>query len=165
MVIVEGPDGAGKSTLCANLKRDSIVDEILPSPKLSKGDLGVLTWNYFREYGGNKRIAVDRMLFSELVYGPLLRQKIVFSPKQFIELMDMLLYQEYNPVVFCLPTNLNFKRDENPEVIAKSYDLHRRYQFMSDIFTNLKHFNFKPCAFRYDWEDPKSYPALLEFLR
>lgn len=106
MIIVEGPDNAGKTTLCNALAiemKKSVVHS--PNHKDMLGD----TDNWYLwilkslAAADNPDIIYDRHpLISEQVYGPLLRDKNVFS-----EGVGLVLYEAFlrkSPlIIFCCP--------------------------------------------------------------
>ena len=83
-VIVEGPDGSGKSTLIASLMARFPQLELFPSYKHVEQDL---TIEQYIDLGLSPDGPVyprlhDRFFYSELIYGPILRGKISISPQK-----------------------------------------------------------------------------------
>lgn len=163
MIIVEGPDGAGKSTLCQMLKNAGEVDTILPSPRITaKGDperMKYETERYLRLHGDNNRIAVDRYLFSEMAYGKVLRGKSVFSQGDYLHKLVQLMLKG-SVVIFCLPDKLIFKPNESPVVIEKVNSIRQEYEKM------IQHQALaSPLTYTYRWDEPEAFQNLITFLR
>lgn len=118
MIIVEGPDGAGKSTLIKNLGFERIrlksirggVGGVLVD---GKGD-GLYGWGgtdhavlaYSKQIvkAEGRNVAFDRFHLSEIVYGPLLRPE----QRPELEIHDLLnlnhhIRVKHIPVILCLP--------------------------------------------------------------
>jgi hypothetical protein len=159
MIILEGPDGAGKTTLGQKLLDDGVITKLLQSPARTRGRVPLLdqTLRYMRLHRKDHHTAVDRFIFSEMVYGPILRDKCQFSKQNFMSALQELIHSKC-PIVFCLPglENLTFKKDESPFVLNKighiyhSYETH--YKSISASYTR---------ALRYHWKDPDSYRNLV----
>lgn len=111
MIIVEGPDGAGKSTLIAKL------NHLRLQVKSLRGGLGGTTragWAlqgepavraYIRKVheGLGKEAAYDRFHLSEHVYGPILRHHQEL-PDAEMHMLNNYLRHAQIPVILCLPT-------------------------------------------------------------
>lgn len=162
MIIVEGPDGSGKSMLCKLLEAACVVSKILQSPRIAaKGDperMKYETYRYLRLYGENNQVAVDRFLFSEIVYGRILRGKSVFSNEEYFNILITLL-QNRSFVIFCMPDKLNFKEDENPVIIERMADITKGYEKAIQAQTFASH-----RTYIYKWDVPHAFDDLLHFL-
>jgi hypothetical protein len=163
MIVIEGPDGAGKSTLGSQLFERKKIVKLLPSPRLIvKGRTDMLfseSQKYLRMWGPNNWVAVDRFLFSEMVYGPILRKTSIFERGQYLMLLADLMSLN-SPLIFCIPDKYNHKEDEShfvkqnmPEIIAKYKDLR---DSVSAIYQNV---------YTYDWQKPDAWDNLMKFLR
>jgi thymidylate kinase len=116
MIIIEGPDGSGKTTLINRLNFDrrrlkSIRGGVGGTRFNGSGD-GVAGWGgndpallaYTRKVieAGTAPIAYDRFHLSERVYGPILRAKQELSDGD-LELLTAFLRETRVKVVMCLP--------------------------------------------------------------
>lgn len=89
IIIVEGPDGAGKDTFINNLAKLTGVKKIRGSSfEISQmGSEGMLDkWKEMLLCGEN--IIINRFFYSNAVYGPMFGYPTI-SPEQFIELNDL----------------------------------------------------------------------------
>lgn len=163
MIIVDGPDGAGKTTLCHKLVQDGTVAGYLESPSRTKGKLSFAeqTNRYLFSYI-DRNLVVDRYLFSEMVYGPVMRGHCVFRNKDFFEILSTLI-EHRNPIIFCLPESvkhLNLRLEQMPGVVEKIPEIFLRYQNYYSLVARMY-----SGVFAYDLNSPTSYFKVKEFLR
>lgn len=162
MIICEGPDGSGKSTLTQMLEAANVIDKVLPSPRIAaKSNTARMkyeTERYFRLHGQNQRIAVDRLLFSEMAYGPVLRGNSTFSMNEyFTSLLE--IRQSGSFVIFCLPEKLNYKTNESPVIIEKMPMIRARYELMFKDFSHIY-----PRVVKYEWDKPRAFLDLIDWI-
>ena len=108
-MIVEGPDGAGKTTLLKKLSYDlGIPIKVWEEARNDMATTGVFR-RVFDTLAGEVRCGNDnrphlhdRLFFSELVYGRVLRGRIAFNPGQVRLIGDILRALEI-PLIFCRP--------------------------------------------------------------
>lgn len=148
MIIVEGPDGSGKSTLIKALNYQATRLKALRggvggTKSNGTGD-GIVGWGGLEQAVGaytdkvmemNEqpgKHAFDRFHLSEAVYGPLLRQKQELPPTSLLDLSRFLRHHHV-PVVLCLPpfevTLANVTREgrEKPPYQTEGF-LHMAYK-------------------------------------
>lgn len=106
MVIVEGPDGAGKTKLCKAISKHFDLEIVAPQ-KNGQMPIVPVRNRVYRALGkavqGHKPAKIyDRLYLSELVYGHVIRGETAFSEpeKAFI---DKVILSLGCPVVFCIP--------------------------------------------------------------
>lgn len=125
MIIVEGPDGAGKSTLVEMMTRKLLLPQ---APRVVSKDaqamVDIKAWVEENVKGGFQRTIFDRhRLVSEFIYGPLLRRKQEegFDDIEWVNEMLFRLYALRPIIVYCLPplgeVKKNLKNDENNRVV------------------------------------------------
>lgn len=135
MIVVEGPDGAGKSTLVQKMIEAFGLEEFPTSEgdrdnmykhTISRGYIGL---EEMVSPSGNKTLVFDRWYFSELVYGPLWRDGYcAFTPTQ-QKHFDQVIRAVQPPIIFCLPELSTVKKnveashqlDKVSETIEKIY--------------------------------------------
>ena len=107
MLIVEGPDGSGKTTLIQRLSQDL---KIPIAPKVVASDMTPLTdlarWTEENTAQGFQRLMFDRhRLISEPIYGPATKAKQDprFSDLGWLQEQMMLFYNARPLIVYCLP--------------------------------------------------------------
>ena len=96
-IILEGPDGSGKSTLAKKLRSAfgyPIHHFSYPKTKYEKENLAKIYRKFLSEHDD---VIIDRMWYSTLVYGPIMRGKSEVTLAQ-----SMSLEIEYKPlVIYC----------------------------------------------------------------
>lgn len=146
MIIVEGPDGSGKSTLIKNL---DLVPRRLKSIRGGLGGVkadgtgdGTAGWGgtdpalkaYARkvlQYEPESLMAFDRFHLSEVVYGPILRGHQEMTEGD-LALLSSFLRHRHIQVVLCLPpfevtlANVNQNGRERPSYQTEGF-LHQAY--------------------------------------
>lgn len=162
MIVVDGPDGAGKTTLCTMLARDGIVKGTLESPGRTKGKLTLheQTMRYLGQYV-DRNLVVDRYLFSEMVYGPIIRKYCAFSNREFFSILTTLIHHK-NPIIFCLPESpmhLNLNLEQMPGVREHIEEIFNKYVEYSNQVARIS-----GLSFRYDFNNPMSYERAKAFI-
>lgn len=119
MIIVEGCDNTGKTTLIQKLKERFPQLEVVPKWTGPRGPGSMKKmWDHMMTYltrnpDETKYLVFDRFpLISELVYGPVIRKHIEFSREQ-IEQATELLKKHFPLVIYC-------RRD--PEAILANFE-------------------------------------------
>lgn len=177
MIIVEGPDNSGKSTLIKQLRSELKLNEI---PRVGHGpangpkDLWERTYQIIDAVTKSKSrwVILDRFtLIGEDIYGPILRhvnlwdrmpqEKIKFW--RAVNLLDpFIIYcrppkdvitDMKNHIIKPYDTPEHVRRvNQKQELIIHAYD---------NYFANWKPYNF----FRYNYKDPESYNQLKFLLK
>jgi len=165
MVIVEGVDNTGKTTLIDNLCRDlPLLNRIPKTPGPAPEEV---MWAFSKEYLGKPINQTRNMIFdrfhtlSELVYGPVIRGKIALSPDKVAWINDHL--KLHRPLlIYC---NRPIDR------ILSSFDEREQLEGVKDKIENLQlgyEGIIQSMSFdwftRYDYEQD-SYPELLAFVQ
>lgn len=131
MIIVEGPDGAGKTTLIKQLQAEFNI-EVAPRvvTKNAEAMVDLKAWVEKNLTDGFQYQIFDRhRLISEFIYGPLLRkeQEPGFSDLTWAYMSLNRLYNEVSPVIiYCLPpletVRANIMADHENAVVANHVD-------------------------------------------
>lgn len=107
MIILEGPDGAGKTQLARRLSTDlniEIEPRVVQSDMTS--DIPLAEWAYAQMQEWPRKIIYDRFTtISEFIYGPLYRGDVRpgFDLKSTFTMLTR-MFEEANPVVvYCMP--------------------------------------------------------------
>jgi thymidylate kinase len=142
MILIEGPDGAGKTTLAHELSKRygfSIAGTRGPSEDVRERVYSALG----HAVAGDKPVVIyDRLFFSELVYGSVLRGKVMFSNRE-EEYIKRVLAALKCPIIFCIPNikviDSNLEQKEHLEGVRENIgEIHRRYM---NLFTETTGMN------------------------
>lgn len=141
MIIVEGPDGAGKSTLVKELKEEYGFVEGLRGTNDRKLLYTVTrsdTYNALSQAvrGDGPPIIWDRLFFSEMVYAPIVHRDCEFSLHEQKFVGDVLESLEC-PVIVCRPpfevVQINAAKDEQMDGVNENLrGIYQRYETECD---------------------------------
>lgn len=99
--ILEGPEAAGKSTLAKQLSEMHNAEIIhFDKPKTEAEKLAMFDM-YVRTIYDNDNIILDRCWYSEMVYGPIMRDKSYISVAQMHELEELMLRNHGGILIHC----------------------------------------------------------------
>lgn len=90
IIIIEGPDGSGKTTLAETISRQTKYPIIHRSKPESEEEKKIMMGEYLQVIKSNKNAIFDRCWYSEMAYGPVMRDASVISYPQMYELEEML---------------------------------------------------------------------------
>jgi len=136
LIVLEGPDGAGKTTLAKTSKHLEYI-HFGPPPKGKLGawhqyyDLLVDLWDKPRPGG----VVIDRFIHGEMIYGPLLRGGTDLTWGH-IRMLERVLMGMSAELVICLPPNDTVFRNwatSKDELITDPEDLLRTYDFYLEL--------------------------------
>lgn len=172
MIIVEGPDGAGKTTLIKQL----IEATGLPvAPRVVSKDAEAMVdlkrWTEENIKGGFQPLIFDRhRLISEPIYGPVLREKPEpgFDDVEWFHAMLAGLYLDVCPIiVYCLPpwpvvwANI-MKSEDNRVFHGNPQGFRQIYQaYFNKAMTDQVLYS---SSFTYDYTEPQIAPVVLRYL-
>lgn len=89
IIIIEGPDGSGKSTLAELLHRQTGYTVLHRTQPKTEEDKQRMMEEYIQVIRAGKNVIMDRSWYSEMVYGPVMRNASVISYLQMYELERM----------------------------------------------------------------------------
>ena len=157
MIVVEGMDNSGKTTLVQQISSRFNI-QIQPSlgPPTPEKAFQILT-----EFILARDLRVyDRLVaFSDTVYGPPLRQRVVTDPTQWTWIHRILRTQPF--IIYCRPPTervLDFgDRGQMDGVVARAKQLLRGYD---SLFNSLEDFFGVGSYTTYDYTNPASEESL-----
>ncbi len=130
MIIVEGPDGAGKTTFVHKMQealRYPVADRVVDKATNALTDLQ--EWVENNLYSGFQGVIFDRhRLISEVIYGPLIRpgQNPDFMNRHWLTRSLQELYRIRPVIIYCLPpretVHANLTGDDDNAVPAPHID-------------------------------------------
>lgn len=156
MIIVEGMDNTGKTTLIKSLVKDLDLTHIKsPGPKDS---LASFSWVIESLKEKRKNIIYDRyFLISERVYGPVLRGEDVFGDYTF-DLVSLML-RKSPLIIYCRPPELTIKdwgdRDQMAGVKSQYSSLLTRYDWIIELIGEIA--CNSTLVHKYDYTDGCAY--------
>lgn len=137
LTILEGPDGAGKTTLAKSYKALEYV-HFGPPPKGRLGawwqylELLVDLWDHPRPEG----VIVDRFIHGELIYGPILRGETDLTWSH-IRMLERVLMGMNARLIICLPpwdiVKYNWQQRPEQELVKTEAQLWEIYQFYMQL--------------------------------
>ena len=109
ILIIEGPDGSGKTTLANQLKNQTGYTLLHRTQPKSAEDKARMMDEYTQMLKAGKNCIMDRSWYSELVYGPVMRDKSVLTFPQMYEL-ERLASKNGALIIYCTaPENILWK--------------------------------------------------------
>lgn len=92
IIIIEGPDGAGKTTLANYLSKQLGYPIKHRSKPKTEEEKQQMSQSYIDDIKSNQNIIWDRCFYSEMVYGPIMRDQSYISMAQMHEMEQMLKF-------------------------------------------------------------------------
>lgn len=90
IIIIEGPDGSGKTMLAEKISKQTKYPIIHRSQPKSEEEKKRMMGEYLQLVRSNKNCILDRCWYSEMAYGPVMRDASVLSYPQMYELEEQL---------------------------------------------------------------------------
>lgn len=160
MIILEGPDNSGKSTLAAKLHRDLGI-RVIHSIKPSENWTSKMVYEHcLKQIAPQTEVAIlDRVTaISEAIYGPICRGESALGNYQTEALLD--LWQRPYTVVYCRPDDETILDNQGREQMPGVLENHKRIIEAYDrMMEDLGRFAC-PYVIHYDWKDKTSYTRI-----
>ena len=100
IIILEGPDGAGKTTLANKLRQQTGFMILHRSQPKTEEDKRRMMDEYVQVLKSGKSCILDRCCYSEMVYGPVMRDDSVISyPQMYV--LEQILAKHGGLVIHC----------------------------------------------------------------
>lgn len=90
IIIIEGPDGSGKTTLAEKLSKQTKYPIIHRSQPKTEEEKKLMMGEYLQTIRSGKNMIFDRCWYSEMAYGPVMRDDSVISYPEMYELEELL---------------------------------------------------------------------------
>lgn len=127
IIILEGPDGSGKSTLAEKLAKQTgyiLMHRTKPNSDEEKKNMMA---EYLQVIKSGKNVIFDRCWYSEMVYGPIMRDETVITYPDMFEL-ERLLCRRGAILIYCT---------DKPDVLWERCKA-RGEDYITDILTHTK---------------------------
>lgn len=127
MIIIEGIDGVGKTTVASSLEQEGFqIHHLQYDEKNEQSFINLLIQD-------NGNLVLDRWFITEVVYGPVLRQYSRIDEKALKKLVDVYSKNKTKIIYLtALKEDLLYRRkdhQEDYELLEKYYyELHKRYE-------------------------------------
>lgn len=152
-ILLEGPDGTGKSTLANTLKERFGYEYIhLSKDDFDKGCDTDFFEKFYELIKCEDNIIVDRAIFSNIIYGE------VFNNGCISKTLADLIFSEFDWAIICLPhnkekylENFNMLKNEREEMFSNMTEVYDRFL---ELYLALQH---KYNVVRYDMFCDPSY--------
>ena len=162
MIIVEGADNVGKSTLVAQLLGLDPTLRFLDRPRFRPGQGETITHSYMRalfpldathDYTAQAHSIADRFLASECIYGELFRGGCRITPDEHLILRGILMQYDAQ-IVWCDPPNEAISKTwgEREQMYSESVSLSIAAAYRERIHEIFRGFP----VIRYDWTHPSA---------
>lgn len=103
IIILEGPDGAGKSTLAEKISKQTGYRLLHRSQPKTEDDKRLMMEEYMRVIESGENCVFDRAWYSEMVYGPIMRNESIISYPDMYRLERMLAHRGAL-IIYCTST-------------------------------------------------------------
>ena len=90
IIIIEGPDGSGKTTLAEKISKQTKYPIIHRSQPNTEEEKKLMMGEYLQTIRSGKNMIFDRCWYSEMAYGPVMRDDSVISYPEMYELEELL---------------------------------------------------------------------------
>ena len=90
IIIIEGPDGSGKTTLAEQLSRETGYPIVHRSQPKTDEEKKLMMGQYLQDLKAGRNVIWDRCWYSEMCYGPVMRDKSYITYPQMYELEEQL---------------------------------------------------------------------------
>lgn len=163
MIIIEGPDNSGKSTLGVKLSLDLRIP-LIHSEKPNPDWTPEQALEHATRQLKPRAVLLDRVyILSEYVYGPICRGRSALGELHPEALLD-LYYRNYL-IVYCRPSDKtildNRGRDQMEGVLENHHKIIQEYD---RLMTEIGIFGSN-TVIHYNWEEIGSYPKVLHACR
>ena len=166
-VVIEGPDGAGKTTLAADLAERYHLDTV--HTRAAPTVVDPLHY-YMRRFLNHPDTVFDRMALSECVYGPLLRGTNRLTADGY-DIFVNLLQRWHVPTILCLPPweTCQENSPHGDELINDDALFRRTYDrwVTAAMFLDVTTYDYTSDAVAsvYDVVDDSAFPQLERKIR
>lgn len=156
LVIVEGPDGSGKSTLIHKLVDEGMIQIVSPSRESETIFFDYLDLQIFARTEEFTAV-IDRSIFTEMIYRYLDKKE----PSTFDMLQMLTMFEKYNvKIVYCTNKDCFIKSiergEDNITTLEQSKKVQELYSYLMYLLENFTDID----VIEYDYEKDTVYDIL-----
>lgn len=160
MIIIEGADNSGKSTLGARLSKDlgvPLLHSVRPDPHSNEH----ACLRHSRDQLMPKHAILDRVYaISEPIYGPICRGKSSLGNRGEDAMLDLM--NRNHLIIYCRPHTATILRNAGRDQMEGVIENHQKIIDAYDrVFDDLSAFHSGKIIY-HDWKVKSSYPLLLQ---
>lgn len=151
IIIIEGPDGSGKTTLAEKLSRQTGYPVVHRSQPKTEEEKKQMLASYLGAIETGKNIIFDRCWYSEMVYGPVMRDESVISyPEMYF--IEEKLTKHGALIIYCTdkPKTLWRRATKRGEDYITDFDTFEQICLNFDVLMSVPH--LVPVV-KYDYKD------------
>ena len=151
IIIIEGVDGSGKTMLAQQISRQTKYPIVHRTKPKDEGEKALMMGEYLQAVRSSKNIIFDRCWYSEMAYGPVMRDKSYISYPQMYEL-EKQLARVGALIIYCTGAeSMLWKRCQTrgEDYIVCRDDFKAIYNNFEDIFSAPHHIPVR----RYEYKD------------
>lgn len=151
IIIIEGPDGSGKTTLAEKLSKQTGYPVVHRSQPKSEEEKLQMLREYVDAIDAGKNVIFDRCWYSEMAYGPVMRDESVITyPEMY--LLEEKLARHGALIIYCTdkPRTLWRRATKRGEDYITDFETFERICTNFDIIMGVPH--LIPVV-KYDYKD------------
>jgi len=161
IVIVEGPDGAGKTTLMRTFKAWGWRYAYHDAPPVTGEDKFETYTAAILSVKPSEYVIFDRFHLSEHVYGQVVRGKTQIELEH-VRILNRILYARGCLTIFCLPALRTIEKNWGDRLDVEYVKETEQLRAVVDLYRQLRseYLDLNAVTFNYEFDSPAAIPGL-----